>query len=99
MINYIKYSPQNEPKTSVEDLSRNIDFADENMNLFAGPASNESESENNKPPPFRGLREFRLSVDGIGNQTNLYGQPKSKNFNKSHHRKFTLSFDGSRKSK
>ena len=88
---------------SKKERKEDKDFEDDDFNPFknvkAGDsvASGSQNEEQLQGHSFKGLREFRLSIDGT-NDPSTYGRPNSSAFSKqSKHRKFTLSFDGSSK--
>lgn len=97
---------ENSKETSSNVRSRNRSgFEDDDFNPFNFQTSDNSEASGSqmgdqqsiKGPVFRGLREFRTSIDGTNDPTEQ-GRPNSSLFGKTHkQRKFTLSFDGTSK--
>lgn len=97
---------ENSKESSSNVRSRNRSgFEDDDFNPFNFQTSNNSEASGShmgdqqsvKGPAFRGLREFRTSIDGTNDPTEQ-GRPNSSLFGKTHkQRKFTLSFDGNSK--
>lgn len=86
-------------KQSKEDKG----FEDDDFNPFKNVKSGDSIASGSQNEDqlqghsFKGLREFRLSIDGT-NDPSTHGRPNSSAYSKvSKHRKFTLSFDGSSK--
>lgn len=90
-------------RTSKFSPKHNEGFEDDAFNPFALGGSKDSETSNSqvgdsastKGPSFKGLREFRASIDA--NDPTGNGRPNSSGLVKTHkQRKFTLSFDGTR---
>lgn len=86
-------------KQKVEQIA-NEDFEDEDFNPFDNTIDFVSEMSSspkyNQGPAFRGLREFRTSIDANDPNNKTFSNTRNCGFTKKH-RKFTLSFDGNNK--
>ncbi|CAI2385034.1 unnamed protein product [Moneuplotes crassus] len=99
VINEAYFDRQDEPKPKKKE-SFHDDFEDDEFNPFRESSKKASDAlsspKSNQGPAFRGLREFRTSIDA--SDPNYMNNMTTRNLrgNKTH-RKFTLSFDGDNK--